>query len=145
MPKPYNQHCNIAKTLDIIGDRWSLLIIRDLFYGVNKFNDLKESLTGISASVLSERLQALERHGMIEARLYSDHPPRYEYGLTETGRSLKSVLITLAIWGNQHFDEKYVEVLHQKCGHEMVRVDFRCPHCEETVRDFSFSPVKEKN
>ncbi len=104
MPRTYDtqQACPIARTLDIVGDRWTLLLIRDLRRGHTKFADLLTSLRGISPTVLSERLQSLERDGMVERRLYSEHPPRAEYALTEKGNSFAPVLQAFYAWGTEH-------------------------------------------
>ena len=136
MPKKYNLSCNIARTLDIIGDRWTLLIIRDLLLGQRKFNELKASLTGIAPNILSERLQLLEANGIVRSVLYSQHPPRYEYHLTEAGRELKYVISALALWGNRFFAEKYYQVVHPVCGHE-VNMAYYCPHCDANVNEIA--------
>lgn len=140
MQKKYNLPCNIARTLDIVGDRWTLLIIRDLLLGLNKFNELKASLTGIAPNILSERLQHLESNGIVRSVLYSQHPPRFEYHLTDAGKALKDVIFALAIWGNRFFTEKYASVVHSSCGHE-VDMAYYCPHCNETVSDVGFQKL----
>lgn len=96
------QACPIARTLDVLGDRWTLLVIRDLRRGHTRFADLLVSLRGISPTVLSERLQSLERDGVVERRFYSDHPPRAEYTLTDKGNALAPVLQAITTWGNEY-------------------------------------------
>lgn len=96
------QACPIARSLDVLGDRWTLLMIRDLRRGHTKFADLLVSLRGISPTVLSERLQSLEREGVVERRFYSEHPPRAEYVLTAKGNALAPVLQAISVWGNEH-------------------------------------------
>ena len=96
------QACPIARSLDIVGDRWTLLVLRDLRRGHSKFADLLLSLQGISPTVLSERLQSLEQDGLVARRFYSDHPPRAEYVLTPRGDSLAPVLKALYDWGTEH-------------------------------------------
>jgi len=96
------QACPIARTLDIVGDRWKLLLIRDLRRGQTRFADLLTTLRGISPTVLSERLQSLERDGIVERRIYSEHPPRAEYTLTEKGHSLAPVLQAFYAWGTEY-------------------------------------------
>jgi DNA-binding HxlR family transcriptional regulator len=130
MKKSYNLPCNIAGTLDIIGDRWTLLIVRDLLNQSAKFNDLKQSLAGIAPNILSDRLQALEQEGIITSVLYSKHPPRYEYQLTERGRNLQHVINAIAIWGNKNLETKYYDIVDRECGHE-VEVAYYCPKCEK--------------
>ena len=98
-----DRHCPIARTLDIIGDRWSILILRDLVLdGPRKFGDLQESLSGISPNTLSSRLKTLEEHGIVERRFYDQHPPRAEYVITARGRELRPVLKALRDWGDRH-------------------------------------------
>lgn len=144
MSKTYNQRCNIASTLDIIGDRWTLLIVRELFQGFSKFNDLKQALQGISPNILSERLQFLENEGIILSRLYSKHPPRFSYALTDKGKELRHVLNALAIWGQQHLDHPYSKVVHSKCEQE-VGVTYYCPHCEMTSDDLRYVQVERSD
>jgi DNA-binding HxlR family transcriptional regulator len=100
MAKPYGLDCPVARTLDVIGDRWTILLLRDLFlHRSRRFQDFSETLPGLTPSVLSGRLKELEESGIIESRLYSDHPPRAEYLLTDKGRTLGPVLRALRQWG----------------------------------------------
>ena len=93
-------HCPVARALDIIGERWTFLIIRDMFLlGPRRFQDLEESLNGIAPKTLSARIKTLEAAGAIERRLYSEHPPRAEYMLTEKGKALGPALTALKEWG----------------------------------------------
>ncbi len=96
------QACPIARSLDIIGDRWTMLVVRDLLRGRNRFNDLLGSLAGISPNLLSDRLKTLEEHDIVERVFYSDHPPRAEYRLTEKGRALGPALRELFSWGERY-------------------------------------------
>lgn len=102
MARSYDQVCPIARTLDIIGERWTLLILRELGFGRSKFSEFAENLPGIPATVLSDRLKTLERHGIVERQVYSEHPLRAEYRLTAKGRSLEPVLGALVDWGIEH-------------------------------------------
>src|SRR6266850_78498 len=102
MAKRYNQSCPVAKTLEVIGDRWTLLVVRDLLRGTQRFQDLLDSLPGIAPNILSARLKLMEEHGLIRRALYSDHPPRAEYALTDRGRELGMVVGALAAWGGRH-------------------------------------------
>ncbi|MGH7373924.1 MAG: winged helix-turn-helix transcriptional regulator, partial [Candidatus Rokuibacteriota bacterium] len=79
MPTRYNQSCPVAKTLEVIGDRWTLLVVRDLLSGAKRFQDLLATLPGIAPNILSARLKLMEEHRLIARRFYSDHPPRAEY------------------------------------------------------------------
>ena len=103
MPAKYDPHCPVARTLDIIGERWTILILRDLLLqGPRKFYDLQQSLRGISPNTLSARLKTLERNGVIVRHFYEQHPPRAEYVLTEKGRALGPVLKALLGWGQRY-------------------------------------------
>jgi DNA-binding HxlR family transcriptional regulator len=103
MTVDYTQFCPVARTLDIVGDRWTILILRDLILeGPRKFQDLQNAFPKISPNTLSGRLKTLEQHGIVERRIYEDHPPRAEYVLTDKGRELRPVLRTLRAWGEKH-------------------------------------------
>lgn len=100
--KDYGQRCPVAKTLEIVGDRWTLLIVRDLLGGTRRFQDLQTGLPGLAPNILSDRLKLMEEHGLLARRLYSDHPPRAEYALTAKGHELGVVIGALAAWGGRH-------------------------------------------
>lgn len=95
------QHCPVARTLDVVGDRWIILILRDLSWGRQRFSSLLTSLKGISANRLAERLKRLEEHGMVERVFYSEHPPRAEYRLTTKGRAFVPVLAAMQRYGDE--------------------------------------------
>ncbi len=99
--KSYGQDCPVAKTLDVLGDRWTLLIVRELFFGRTRFAEFQARLPGIPTNLLGDRLKQLEESGIVERRFYSQHPPRAEYVLTEKGRALDRVLTALAEWGGR--------------------------------------------
>ena len=101
MPSGYGiADCPVARALDVIGEKWSLLVLRDLFReGPLRFQALQEGLPGIAPNTLSARLKLLEARGVIDMRLYENHPPRYEYFLTDKGRALRPVLKALYNWG----------------------------------------------
>src|SRR3989442_1843088 len=98
MPKRYGQPCPVAKSLELLGERWTLLVIRDLLAGPRRFQDLLASLDGIAPNVLSERLKILEAHGIVARELYSEHPPRAAYALTPLGRDPRLWVGALAVW-----------------------------------------------
>jgi DNA-binding HxlR family transcriptional regulator len=100
--KDYGQRCPVAKTLEIVGDRWTLLIVRDLLGGTRRFQDLQTGLPGLAPNILSDRLKLMEEHGLVGRRLYSDHPPRAEYALSAKGQELAVVIGALASWGSRH-------------------------------------------
>jgi DNA-binding HxlR family transcriptional regulator len=94
--------CPVARTLERVGEWWSILILRDAFYGLTRFDQFQTSL-GIAPNMLTRRLNALVDAGMLERRLYEKHPPRYDYHLTERGRDFWSVLVAFTAYGNRHF------------------------------------------
>jgi DNA-binding HxlR family transcriptional regulator len=132
MPKRYNQRCPVAKTLEVVGDRWTLLAVRDLLPGTKRFQDLLASLPGIAPNILSARLKLMEEHGLVTRRFYSDHPPRAEYALTDKGRELGMIVGALAAWGSRHV-YKRARLVHAGCGHP-VKLGYYCPDCGERVR-----------
>jgi DNA-binding HxlR family transcriptional regulator len=132
VPKRYNQPCPVAKTLELVGDRWTLLVVRDLLRATRRFQDLLASLPGIAPNILSDRLKLMEEHGLVTRRFYSDHPPRAEYTLTDMGRELGVVVGALAAWGSRHV-YKRAELVHTGCGHP-VKVGYYCPDCGDRVR-----------
>ncbi len=95
-------YCPVARTLDIVGDRWTLLVLRDLGRGYRRFNELLQSCEGISTNLLASRLKKLEERGMVERSFYSDHPPRAEYRLTAKGKAFSTVLRALYDWGTTY-------------------------------------------
>jgi DNA-binding HxlR family transcriptional regulator len=95
--------CPVACSLDVIGDRWTLLVIRDLFGGKRRYGEFLSSPEGIPTNILAERLKRLESAGLVASAQYSEHPPRSEYQLTERGRGLLPVLDALADWGLEQF------------------------------------------
>ena len=99
----YGRRCPVARTLSIVGERWTILILRDLLRdGPRKFQDFEKSLVGISPNTLSDRLKTLEESGVIAQRFYEEHPPRAEYVLTEKGRELRPVIREMKDWGEKH-------------------------------------------
>ncbi|HEX2944134.1 MAG TPA: helix-turn-helix domain-containing protein, partial [Rhodopila sp.] len=94
--------CPIARSLERVGEWWSILILRDAFHGLTQFDQFQKSL-GIAPNMLTRRLNALVENGLLERRRYSERPPRDEYVLTERGRDFRPVLWSLLAWGNRHF------------------------------------------
>ena len=97
-----NMQCPIARSLERVGEWWSILILRDAFHGLRRFDEFQENL-GIAPNMLARRLKALVEAGLLERRRYNDRPPRNEYLLTQTGRDFRPVLWALLAWGNKHF------------------------------------------
>ncbi len=103
MTRTYGQDCPVARALDVIGERWSLLVLRDLFlFGPRRYRDFEISLEGVSPNTLSARLKRLEDEGVIARRPYSRHPPRDAYALTDKGKALGPVLKSLKKWGEAY-------------------------------------------
>jgi DNA-binding HxlR family transcriptional regulator len=97
-----NMQCPIARSLERVGEWWSILILRDAFHGLRRFDEFQENL-GIAPNMLARRLKALVEAGLLERRRYNDRPPRNEYLLTQAGRDFRPVLWALLAWGNKHF------------------------------------------
>ncbi|PYZ91971.1 transcriptional regulator [Salipaludibacillus keqinensis] len=140
MKERYKLPCNIAQTLNIVGDRWTLLILHDILVGNETFNELKKSLDGISANLLSDRLKHLEEAGLVASSVYSKHPPRYQYTLTDSGRELELVFDALLVWGRNNLDICYKQLVHNECQHE-VELQHYCPSCKTNVDRADVSPV----
>ena len=94
--------CPVELTLLLIGDKWKVLIIRDLLTGKKRFGELKKSLNGISQKVLTQHLRSMEQSGLVHRKVFAEVPPKVEYSLTEIGMSLKSVLDVLGLWGKKY-------------------------------------------
>jgi DNA-binding HxlR family transcriptional regulator len=105
-----NMQCPVARSLERVGEWWSILILRDAFAGMTRFDEFQKSLD-IAPNILTRRLTALVEAGMLERRLYCEHPPRHEYVLTERGRDFRPVLISLQVWGNRHFAPEGLSVV----------------------------------
>ncbi|MBI2760262.1 MAG: helix-turn-helix transcriptional regulator [Chloroflexi bacterium] len=116
------------------GERWTLLIVRDAFNGVRRFDDFLESL-GIARNILADRLQHLVEDGILERRRYQERPDRYEYRLSQKGLDLFPILTAVREWGDRHLTTEAgppIRVTHRTCGHD-VAAAVRCPHCDEPV------------
>jgi DNA-binding HxlR family transcriptional regulator len=124
-------NCSVAQTLEVVGEWWSLLIIRDVFLGVTRFDDLQARL-GISRNVLTQRLEHLIDHGVLERVPYQTNPVRCDYRLTERGRDLWPVLTAMREWGDRWHapDGAPIEVVHTTCGHRAHSV-LTCSECGE--------------
>ena len=104
MPKTYDiSDCPVARTLDLIGERWTILLLRELLrQGARRFQDFQTSLPGVAPNILSARLKSLEDSGLVQRQVYSERPPRLEYVLTEKGKSLGPVVKAMRDWGAKH-------------------------------------------
>jgi DNA-binding HxlR family transcriptional regulator len=122
------QECSIARALEIVGERWSLLVIRDALYGVRRYNDFLVHL-GIPRAVLAARLQTLTAEGLLDKRRYQESPPRDEYVITDRGIALWPTLRSLGLWGREHFDEAQLRYFrHADCATELGPYG-ECPAC----------------
>lgn len=142
MKNQYNLPCNIAQTLNIIGDKWSLLILHKLLMGHETFKELQEGLEGIPTNLLSNRLKSLESDNLIESTLYQEHPPRYKYSLTQSGNDLTDVFNSLIMWGEKHLKQCHKKIIHKECGHSVVQ-QYYCPHCESVIGSDEMMVKKE--
>lgn len=126
-------HCSVAQCLEIVGEWWSLLIVRDVFLGVTRFDDFQKRL-GISRNILNQRLRRLVEAGVLVKMPYSEHPPRFDYQLTEKGRDLWPVLTAMRQWGDTHAapDGPPLQLIHRECGHPSEAV-MTCSECGEPV------------
>jgi DNA-binding HxlR family transcriptional regulator len=131
--------CSIARSLDVMGDRWSILILRDTFRGIRRFEEIRRDLE-IPRAVLSDRLSSLVEAGVLEKRMYMEHPPRHEYRLTDMGRELSPVLVGLMQWGDRWLGDGIAPtvLVHEACGTE-VDLGFRCDTCE---REFGPTEIR---
>lgn len=123
--------CSVAAALEILGERWSLLAVREIGYGVHTFAKIA-GYTGASRDILADRLRKLEGAGIIERRPYSEHPPRYEYHLTQAGRELFPVMLALREWGDKWAVQSPSIATRHACGHRL-EVERVCRHCGEPV------------
>jgi DNA-binding HxlR family transcriptional regulator len=128
------RQCSIADALEILGDRWSLLIVRECGYGNRRFNEIQRH-TGAPRNILASRLKRMEDVGILHPEIYSEHPRRHEYSLTDSGKELFPILLAFREWGEErlHAGEPAVNPVWHKCGAEL-RVETVCSHCHEVVQ-----------
>jgi DNA-binding HxlR family transcriptional regulator len=131
--KSYNHPCLIAQTLDVIGDRWTLLVLRDLMSGLHRYGDILESCAGMSPNVLSDRLKKLEADGLVNRMYQKGLPPKVEYTLTEKGWDVRPILLTMLDWGRSYTHG----ITPESVGTE-VSTDFAA----RTLPAFSFHPER---
>lgn len=127
-------HCSIARSLEVVGEWWTLLIVRDCFFGVTRFEDFQRRL-GIARNVLTTRLETLVEHGILDPVPYDEARGRVDYRLTDKGRALWPVLTTLRQWGDEWIlgrDRAPIDAVHRSCG-ERTRLSLTCDACGEAV------------
>uniref|UniRef100_A0AAU3GXB2 Helix-turn-helix transcriptional regulator n=1 Tax=Streptomyces sp. NBC_01401 TaxID=2903854 RepID=A0AAU3GXB2_9ACTN len=123
------QQCSMARALEVVGERWTLLVVRDAFYGVRRYNDFLGHL-GIPRAVLAARLQALTEAGVLTKERYQESPPRDAYVLTDRGKALWPILRSLGLWGREHIQDTLPlrHFVHATCGTELGEFG-QCPAC----------------
>ena len=129
-----DQRCSVARTLSVIGERWTLLVLREAFLRTRRFDDFQR-LTGAPRPILADRLRTLVEQGILERRPYGSHPDRFEYRLTEKGLDLYPVIVSLMEWGDRWMPDELgapVTLEHRGCGHEITPV-LTCPGCGDRV------------
>jgi DNA-binding HxlR family transcriptional regulator len=130
-----DQNCSVAGALSIVGERWTLLVMRDVLLGRRRFADIKRSI-GVASNILTDRLEMLVEHGLLRRKLYSEHPEAYEYVPTRKGVELNPVIVTLMQWGDRYAapaaGPPRVPV-HTTCDHD-AHPQMRCSHCEEVIQ-----------
>jgi DNA-binding HxlR family transcriptional regulator len=127
--------CSVALTLGIVGERWTMHVLREAFLGVRRFEDFRRNI-GVARNILSDRLNTLVAEGILRRQLYSEHPPRYEYRLTRKGVDLYGILIELMKWGNRYSpnaDGPAVVLRHRDCG-AVIEPQHACPDCGRHVQ-----------
>jgi DNA-binding HxlR family transcriptional regulator len=132
--------CSVARTVEVVGERWTMLILREAFLGVKRFDHIQRDL-GIARNILSDRLGKLVDQGILEKRRYSERPPRDEYRLTAKGRDLYPIVVTLMQWGDKYTapDGAPVVLVHQDCGH-ITSPQLTCDGCGEPVHALNVRP-----
>jgi DNA-binding HxlR family transcriptional regulator len=133
--------CSVARTLEIIGEKWAMLALREVFLGNRRFDEIARR-TGAPRDTLAARLKSLVSAGVLERRQYSERPPRYEYRLTEAGRELFPVIMSLMHWGDKHlaWENGPPRVFEHRCGHRFVP-QLVCEACGEPVDRRDVTPV----
>ncbi|HSE46611.1 MAG TPA: helix-turn-helix domain-containing protein [Gemmatimonadales bacterium] len=132
--KSYNHPCTIARTLDILGDRWTLLILRDLMGGLRRYSDILESCNGMSPNVLSDRLKRLEADGLVHREYHRELPPRVDYTLTEKGWAVRPIFLALIDWGQEFLPATITE--------ESVGTSVPTDFAVRIIPTFSFKPER---
>lgn len=141
-----DQPCSLSRTLSVVGDRWTLLVLRECFMGVRRFDEFEKRM-GITRHVLAERLKRLTEHGVLVKSAYQQRPVREEYRLTDKGHDLYPAVLALVNWGDRHMSDDIgqpIRHVHKTCGHEVHGV-MVCSACGEPLqaRDMSLREAPE--
>jgi DNA-binding HxlR family transcriptional regulator len=134
--------CTVASTLEVVGERWTMHVLREAFLGVRRFEDFRRNI-GVARNILSDRLSMLVAEGILRRELYSERPPRYEYRLTRKGVDLYGILIELMKWGNRwapNPDGPAVVLRHRDCG-SVIEPVLACPDCGEPVQPWDLEAL----
>ncbi len=134
--------CSVASTLEVIGERWTMHVLREAFLGVRRFGGFQRNI-GVARNILSDRLNTLVSEGILRRELYNEHPPRYEYRLTRKGIDLYGVLIELMKWGNRWSPNPEGPALllrHRDCG-QVIEPSLVCPECGDGVNAWTLEAL----
>lgn len=129
-----DQQCSVARALEVVGERWTLLILRNVFIGLRRFDQIQKDL-GVARNVLQSRLERLVEQGIVEKHLYQERPPRHEYRLTAKGVDLWFVVVSLQLWGDEHHPAPGgppTVIRHRDCGGSLTR-QLTCDHCGQPM------------
>ena len=136
-----HEPCSIGRAMEVLGERWTFLIVREAFFGVRRFTELQRNL-GIARNILSARLQTLTRAGILEKIRYHEEPERYEYKLTARGRDLYPAIVSIMRWGDEYLAGDAgppLLLFHQECGHH-AEPTLVCSHCREPLDPRKVTP-----
>lgn len=136
------QPCSIARALSIVGDRWTLLVLRNAFMGMRRFDDFQQQL-GVIRHVLADRLKRLVEHEILEKRPYIERQQRFEYCLTEKGLELYPVLMSMVTWADKWMDDgtgKPMQLMHKQCGKVFTAITV-CSECGEPLHARQVKPL----
>ena len=136
------ENCAVGNTMAVIGERWTLLVLREAFLGVRRFEQIQQH-TGIARNILSDRLSTLVLNGILRRERYQERPERYEYRLTEKGLDLYPVLLTIMDWGAKHVGGEAMTLTHKACG-ATAMPHLTCPGCGEHVTARDVRAVREE-
>lgn len=134
MKRHYDFECNIAQTLNLIGEKWTLLILHSVKEGYDTYKKLQEAMPGIPTNLLSQRLRTLCEEGLLQTSLYQEHPPRYKYQLTDKSDDLDDIINAIILWGDKHLEKSYKCITHKDCEGK-VHIAYVCDQCGELVSE----------
>lgn len=136
------ENCAVGNTLAILGERWTLLVLREAFLGVRRFDQIQRN-TGIARNILTDRLSTLVLNGVLRRERYQERPERFEYRLTEKGLDLYPILLTIMDWGSKHGGGRAMQLTHKSCG-ATVMPQLACPECGERIEARDMRAVRDE-